>query len=1004
MEKHNGVRYTRRSETRCFVLFEIHFRPALAVWIGDILSSDSLMIFSKNAIHIITGQKKLEHLEVLVDGCRSQLGLELELIPRPKYSDNANYLNRTLELIKSAGPNYCLGLLSKEKHLGKLADDWTAAVVSMQDHTVDLAPAISSLLACKEEEEIKMIRKAAFLACKVAVEHVVVKLEQSMESETRIMHSELSSQIQDVIIDPKKHGIKLLSENCDIAFEPLFQSGGEYEIKLGMPSDDSKLKEGCIVMMLGTRYDSYCAVVGRSFFVDAPQKVKDEYNALLAAEEAGINALVPGTPLKAVREAVVRSLTERNMDHLADNLCKIVGFVMGTELRDSLYGLNNKNKRIVKPKMIFHISILVTGLEWKVEGSSSSRQKYALFLMDTVLVNEGDQPPEVLTGSCKKTWSDISYYNEKDVSEEEKSTPKTNPVILEHRLRRRDGKSDDEHLKENHRRAIQSELQELKNKETLDRLLGLNIAPANSQRNKGHRSVLKMEAYKQIQDIPASKATQPLIQTDRDRECVLLPLFGMLVPFHVKTIRNVNSQADGDRAYIRLNFNFGGGYEPSVALPKLAMLKELSFRTTNVHHASKIVQEVKSLKLAVISREKERVERAALVVQEDLIRGKRIFKLTDIWIRPSTGMLGKKSNGQLEAHHNGFRYIPPRGNNVDLMYKNIRFAFFQPASKELLTILHFQLHDPIMVGKKITSYIQFYSEITDIVQTVEGGRRSTFDPDEIEEELREKERVHKINQEFQVFVKRVQEHWAREFSDLKLEFDSPFRELGFYGVPYRSNVFMMPTVNCLVELTEIPPTVVPVEDIEIVNLERVGFNLKNFDITIVFKDFEKDVLRIDTVPSTYLDTVKDWLTSVKVKYYETKMNLAWRPILKNIMDDPQGFYESGGWGFLDMDASDEEEEEVPDADSEFDPSEVSEEESTEEDSSESASLVDSDDSMNKGSEEEESEEDRGMTWDELEAQAKKDDKRFEHDSDEEHRYKKRKNANHRMMSVKKMRM
>ena len=35
----------------------------------------------------------------------------------------------------------------------------------------------------------------------------------------------------------------------------------------------------------------------------------------------------------------------------------------------------------------------------------------------------------------------------------------------------------------------------------------------------------------------------------------------------------------------------------------------------------------------------------------------------------------------------------------------------------------------------------------------------------------------------------------------------PFRELGFHGVPHRSNSFIMPTVNCLVELTEMPFTV-----------------------------------------------------------------------------------------------------------------------------------------------------------------------------------------------------
>ena len=44
----------------------------------------------------------------------------------------------------------------------------------------------------------------------------------------------------------------------------------------------------------------------------------------------------------------------------------------------------------------------------------------------------------------------------------------------------------------------------------------------------------------------------------------------------------------------------------------------------------------------------------------------------------------------------------------------------------------------------------------DVVQTVDGGRRNMYDPDEIEEEQRERERRNKINAEFQQFVKRVQ--------------------------------------------------------------------------------------------------------------------------------------------------------------------------------------------------------------------------------------------------------
>ncbi len=40
------------------------------------------------------------------------------------------------------------------------------------------------------------------------------------------------------------------------------------------------------------------------------------------------------------------------------------------------------------------------------------------------------------------------------------------------------------------------------------------------------------------------------------------------------------------------------------------------------------------------------------------------------------------------------------------------------------------------------------------------------------------------------------------------------------------------------------------------------------------------VLRIDAIPSKSLDTIKDWLNSVSIKYYESKLNLAWKPILK----------------------------------------------------------------------------------------------------------------------------
>lgn len=53
----------------------------------------------------------------------------------------------------------------------------------------------------------------------------------------------------------------------------------------------------------------------------------------------------------------------------------------------------------------------------------------------------------------------------------------------------------------------------------------------------------------------------------------------------------------------------------------------------------------------------------------------------------------------------------PKGEGVDVMYRNIRHAFFQPAENEVVTILHFHLHDAIMMGNKKTRDVQFYAEV-----------------------------------------------------------------------------------------------------------------------------------------------------------------------------------------------------------------------------------------------------------------------------------------------------
>lgn len=54
-----------------------------------------------------------------------------------------------------------------------------------------------------------------------------------------------SSEItEEVITDPPKIGVKLKQDNVDIAYPPLFQSGGHYDLKLNAACDDNNLHDG----------------------------------------------------------------------------------------------------------------------------------------------------------------------------------------------------------------------------------------------------------------------------------------------------------------------------------------------------------------------------------------------------------------------------------------------------------------------------------------------------------------------------------------------------------------------------------------------------------------------------------------------------------------------------------------------------------------------------------------------------------------------------------------
>lgn len=976
---------------------------ALNIWLLGYEFPETIMVFMKKQIHFLCSQKKVSLLEVVKKSAKDAVGVDVVMHVKAKNDDGSGLMDAIFRAIHAQSKvdgldTPLVGYIARETPEGKLLELWAEKLKNANFQLGDITGGLSDLFAVKDKDEIMCVKKAAYLSAHVMKKVVVPKLENVIDEEKKVSHSSLMDETEKAILEPTRAGVKLKAENIDICYPPIFQSGGEFDLRPSAASNDEMLyydSASVIICAIGSRYNSYCSNIARTFLIDANHLQSKAYEVLLKAQEAAISALKPGNKVSAAYQAAI-SVVEADAPELVANLTKSAGTGIGLEFRESGLTINAKNDRVVKVGMIFNVSIGFQNLQTQTKNPKN--QNFSLLLADTVVVT--DEKTEVVTLASSKAVKDVAYsFNEE---EEEEEKPKAKKAKIETNgtdalLSKTTLRSDvNEISKEELRRQHQAELARQKNEETARRLAG--GGPGAGDKNAAVKASTELTAYKNVNDLPPPRDL--MIQIDQKNEAVLLPIYGSMVPFHVATIRTVSSQQDTNRTcYIRIIFNvpgtpFNTQDANSLKFPGAIYLKEVSFRSKDPRHISEVVQQIKTLRRHVMARESERAERATLVTQEKLqLAGNRFkpIRLTDLWIRPVFGGRGRKIPGTLEAHVNGFRFSTTRQDErVDIMFANVKHAFFQPAENEMITLLHFHLHNHIMVGNKKTKDVQFYVEVMDVVQTLGGGKRSAYDPDEIEEEQRERDRKNKINTDFQSFVTRVNDLWGQpQFSGLDLEFDQPLRELGFHGVPFKSSTYIIPSSTCLVELIETPFLVVTLSEIEIVNLERVGLGQKNFDMTVVFKDFKRDVLRIDSIPSTSLDGIKEWLDTTDIKYYESRLNLNWRQILKTITDDPQSFIDEGGWEFLNLEATDSESENSEDSDKGYEPSDVEPESDTEEEDSDSASLVESEEDEEEDSEPD-SEEEKGKTWEELEREASNADREFGDESDSEEERKRRK--------------
>jgi len=413
-------------------------------------------------------------------------------------------------------------------------------------------------------------------------------------------------------------------------------------------------------------------------------------------------------------------------------------------------------------------------------------------------------------------------------------------------------------------------------------------------------------------------------------------------------------------------------------------IKELSFRSLSKDNFDAVLRGFKEAQKRMKQREVEGEVRrssskggAAEALQP--LRAGAFPCIRDVSMRPNFGSSARRTTGTLEAHVNGFRFsIKGGAEKIDVLYSQVQEAIFEPCQEgSLIVLIHLHLKELIMVGKKKSQDLQFFTEVAALTEDLSMRRNaSAHDPDEILEEQREREMKERLNKIFHEFAKKVE-----ALNTCPLTFDMPLKELQFSGVPHKQVVTLCPCRRSLVSLQEWPPFCLDLADVDIVVFERLIISLREFDIVFVKKDYDQLPVRITTIPSNQLDKIKAWLAQIEVVWYSCGMNMQWQLVMKEITKDLNSFVENGGWeqwfGSTGGDSEGESGAEDPD-DGESDYKEDDDEPEEEDDDDLGGDDGESDFSADPDDEESDpasEDEEDGLSWDELEKEAERSDRK-----------------------------
>jgi len=263
----NGREPTTAEEAQGVVRVPNPRTRAFQSWLFCYELTDTLIAVAKDSVTIYCAQNKAKILERMQEAMGTT-DINLKIIRREKDKESTKrVMNEIIADLKTSKEGKTLGIFKKEQRQhGEFSDVWESCLVASELELSEVAKFFSDMMCNKDIVEQKCIRTASTITVTVLKKFVISKIEDIIDSEKRVPHSEIAGIAEELFVDPKKISDKLMPEVVDQVYAPIVQSGGKYDLSLFAANREKNLAFDTIIVSLGTKYKQYCSDIARTFF------------------------------------------------------------------------------------------------------------------------------------------------------------------------------------------------------------------------------------------------------------------------------------------------------------------------------------------------------------------------------------------------------------------------------------------------------------------------------------------------------------------------------------------------------------------------------------------------------------------------------------------------------------------------------------------------------------------------------------------------------------------